>query len=471
VRARLLPLVVVAILLAYLRPWSHASLLDFGAFYCGARTVAAGADPSRVEPLRSCETSLPLGAGRTHGVVVPAPLPLPALALLAPLARLPFLAANALWLALLLAAGVASLAALERLVPALSPGLVRALVLVPLWAVPLELGQPSMIAVAGIAWAALAVRAGRDRSAAALVLVAAIQPQLALGALGSLVLARPRARVVVAVGLASAAGAWLALAGPARMAAYVAVTLPAQARAEYGAYTQYAPTFALAALGVPAGIGLALGSALTVLGLVGGVIIGRRVAERTDDAAFLVAIPAASATIFTTYVHGHQLAAALPAALLLVARSEGSLARRLAPLLLLGTPLLSAARHPELFALPLAIVAFTLVRELAPQRPAIAAVAAVVVVTVVVSAGTVPTGGLGLLTAPPPALPDSASAQDAWASYERWSDPIVNPWALALKLPAWFGLAALTRATLKLASIPRPSSSPSYANSSVPDGA
>ncbi len=453
VRARLLPLLVVAVLLAYLRPWSHAALLDFGAFYCGARTVAAGSDPSRVEPLRACEASLAHGAGATGGVAVPAPLPLPALALLAPLARLPFLAANALWLALLLAAGVASLAALERLVPALSPALVRALVLVPLWAVPLELGQPSMLAVAALAWAALAVRAGRDRSAAAFVLIAAIQPQLAVGALGSLVLVRPRARLVAALGLGAAAGAWLALAGPARMAAYVAVTLPAQARAEYGAYTQYAPTFALAALGVPAGIGLALGMLATLAGIVGGIMLGRRIAERTADRAFLVAVPAASAVIATAYVHAHQLAAALPAALLLAQRTRGSGARRFAPLVLLAVPWLVAARHPALYAPLVALAGFALARAFElPARSAVTCGAAAVALVALATLG--PTAGLGHGDVLPPALPGAASAQASWAAYLQAADPAPNPWALALKLPTWLGLALLVRQALDVAELP-----------------
>jgi len=452
VRARLLPLVVVAVLLAYLRPWSHAALLDFGAFYCGARTVAAGADPSRVEPLRTCETSLPHGAGDTRGIVVPAPLPLPALALLAPLARLPFLAANTVWLALLLAAGVASLAALERLAPSLSPVLVRALVLVPLWAVPLELGQPSMFAVAGLAWAALAVRAGRDRRAAVLVLIAAIQPQLALGALGSLVFSRPAARVTVALGVLAGTTCWLALAGPARMLAYVAATLPAQARAEYGAYTQYAPTFALAALGVPAAAGLALGSALTALGLVGGAIVGRRLAASTGDAAFLVAIPAASATIFTTYVHAHQLAAALPAVLLLAARAKSLGLRWPTAPLLLAVPWLSAARHPVLYVPLVACVAFAIANDfgLSGRRAMLACVAAAMLVAL---AALLETGGLGGGVAPAP-LGASATAQASWARYVAWNDPVPNLWSLVLKIPTWVGLGLL--AAHALASERRP---------------
>src|SRR5580658_6845346 len=46
----LVPVSVQAVMVAH-----TDFLLDYGAFYCGARAVLHGSDPYRTEPLRSCE--------------------------------------------------------------------------------------------------------------------------------------------------------------------------------------------------------------------------------------------------------------------------------------------------------------------------------------------------------------------------------------------------------------------------------
>src|SRR5215469_9327889 len=79
---------------------------DFRAFYCAGRLLTEGADPYRDGPLHACETANGphLLFEKEPGVTVPAPLPGYTIAALAPLSRLPFAAATAIWIAILVCA-------------------------------------------------------------------------------------------------------------------------------------------------------------------------------------------------------------------------------------------------------------------------------------------------------------------------------------------------------------------------------
>src|ERR1700722_17115235 len=75
---------------------------DFRAFYCAAKVAAQGRDPYLAEPLRTCaqQALRSVGLDGVKQVVIPAPLPPYALAVLRPLTALPYLEASATWFAL-----------------------------------------------------------------------------------------------------------------------------------------------------------------------------------------------------------------------------------------------------------------------------------------------------------------------------------------------------------------------------------
>lgn len=451
--ARTLLVVVLAITLVVLQPWSRARLVDFGAFYCGARVLAAGADPSRIEPLRSCETKLPAALPGTHGFVVPVPLPPIVIAAFEPLTKLSYRVAYALWFTTILAVGLGALVALQRLAR-LPSRLVVPLAIVPLAIVPLEVGQVSIFAVAALYLAALAARHARDRLAGLFVLVAFAQPQLALGAALALPYARPRSRSVLGVGMAATALLTFAMVGTARTVAFVSIDLPSLARAEYGRYMQYSLTALFAALRVPQSLGLALGTFATLGALVGGMLLGRRIAALEDDGAYLVAVPAAFAVAFGTHVHAHQIAAALPAAFLLAARQSAAAKRRWIAPMLLAVPLVSAINFPLLYIPIASAVAFAVARALGAS-PGRAAVWAAMPLLLVVLSLEIPTRGLGPIGPRPLPLPPNDSAIALWAAYNDWTDPAPNLWALAWKLPTWLGLGIVVRQAWVAAAVGR----------------
>ena len=148
---------------------------DFVAFYCGASVAASGADPYRVEPLRSCEHRNGRQFRPDSKLVVPAPLPSYAFAFLEPLTRLPYSIALALWTALLIAAYAVCVVMLVRF-SGLSPPIVIAATARSVGFVSLFLGQLVPIALAALCLAARAVE--RERWYAAAACCAAIPPCL-----------------------------------------------------------------------------------------------------------------------------------------------------------------------------------------------------------------------------------------------------------------------------------------------------
>ena len=156
---------------------------DFRAFYCAARVASHGADPYQNEPLRTCEAGVLAKSflKKNPGVTIPAPLPAYAIAVVVPLAALPFGIAAALWAAILLAAWIAAVIALAR-----AAGIAWEIALAALslgfGVLSLPFGEVVPLAIAGICGAAYYARAGRWRASAACAALAMIEPHLGLPA-------------------------------------------------------------------------------------------------------------------------------------------------------------------------------------------------------------------------------------------------------------------------------------------------
>ncbi len=293
---------------------------DFRAFYCAGAALDAKRDPYRVEPIRTCQRRVLLASHLELDEQHPlfAPLPPYALALFAVLARLPFWAATRLWVVLNLAALIVALFSMQRLTGLRVWSVVLAM-LASVGFASLVLGQVVPLVVAALGLAALAVRRGDGRVAAVAAALAALEPHVALPLWLGLALLVPRARVPLVV----AGGVLLALSfsfGLRLNVEYVASVVPAHARAEIANFgAQYSLSALLRWCGVPIGAALVLGSASYVIMLATGLLIATALVRRTCDSAFAVLAPPAAVLLGGPFIHGHQMAVALPFALLLLA--------------------------------------------------------------------------------------------------------------------------------------------------------
>ncbi len=295
---------------------------DFRAFYCAARVVSHAADPYRTEPLRSCETSI--GSQRffekNPDVTIPAPLPAYAIAALVPLSLLPFGVAATLWTLVLLIAWIACVAALARFTH-VSWETALGIFALSLGVISLPFGEVVPVALAFICLAAYCAWRGQRRAAAFCAAGAMIEPHLGLPICIALAVWLPQTRVVLALSLGSLAVLSLALIGPAANLEYFTSVLPAHALSEVTRDTQYSLTAVLSAVGISQAAAVRAGMLWYVAMLAGGTLAGGMLAKRTHNHAFLVCVPPAFAVFGGTFIHITQLAAALPAAALVIAYS------------------------------------------------------------------------------------------------------------------------------------------------------
>jgi hypothetical protein len=294
--------------------------IDFRAFYCAGSALDGGHDPYLEEPVRSCErATLHLaGFSSSEKDVLVAPYPPLALAVFGALARLPYRIAVELWLTLCLSAvciAIFTTAALTRFRP-----LYVAVALVPSVGFALFFfGQPVPIVVAALVIAAFAARSGPGWIAAAGLVVAFLQPHLALPAAIAAAILVPRVRRPLAIAALALVALSLVLFGPLTYE-YASVTLPLHSRAEVTNFTdQYGLSALLYRLGVPIPTAMLIGSLsyLFVLGL--GIVVAARLIRSFRDRAFALLAPSALITTGGPFIHAHQIAVALPFALLLFA--------------------------------------------------------------------------------------------------------------------------------------------------------
>jgi hypothetical protein len=313
----------LAALVLFLGERGRLPPLSFKAFYCAGVTVDRGQDPYLVEPLRSCEHVVAPGELPAYAVE-PAPLPAYALAPFALLAHLSYPRAHALYLLLSVTAlaGIAlGIAALAGLDPALA-----GLAFLSLWFLNISYGELPPFATAGIVLCGLAIRRSHWWFAATCAAVAALQPTLAVPLWVALFLFLPRMRLP----LASAGAALLALdaaiGGPGRVIEYFTQVLPLQALAEVHANDQFSLTHLLATFGVADSLALRLGSLSYLVMLVAGIAIARRLVRATGEIDYLALAPPAFILLGGTFVHDLQFMAALPLAIVVMARSRNAVA-------------------------------------------------------------------------------------------------------------------------------------------------
>ncbi len=297
---------------------------DFRVFYCAGAALDRGADPYRVEPLRTCERKTLASAGlhMDPRKFLPAPLPPYALLLFALIASLPYRLASELWFALGIMALCVAIVAVQRL-SGLRPVVVAVALFGALGFASLIYGQVVPFVVAALAVAALAARRGDGGVAALCAAVAALEPHLALPAwLGLWIFVRP-SRVPLLL-----AGIVLFMLSPSAVGnlnhEYFTAVLPQHARSELASFGgQYSLASLLYAFGAGSDMALRIGSLSYVVMLGAGLWLAAVLQRRYADPAFAVVTPVAAVLLGGAFIHGHQMAAALPLGLMLAGLLRG----------------------------------------------------------------------------------------------------------------------------------------------------
>ena len=377
---------------------------DLRAFYCAAQVAGGGSDVYRAEPLGACERALV--EMPASNIVLPAPLPGHAIAVLQPLATVAFPIASIIWSVCLLIAFFACSGLLTRLTrfPYI-PMLVTALPLGCL--IPIDLGQLVPIAVILLVGATALLSCKNDRAAALLTAVATIEPHIGLPVCIALFVGRPRTRPVFVFATTVFAILCIHTVGLHETVEYVMRVLPEHISAEARYDAQYSLTYLLSSLGAPLADAVRIGQLSYWLIATAGIAVAIRLTSFTQDERFLMFVPMAFSVIGGPYVHEAHLYAAIPLAILLVTSCE----KRLKPL----------------FIVALALVAW-------PARFIFIALDVPAIVTRI---------NLGNLTTPAASMP--LLADSAWAA--RIASNTGHALPFATKFPAWIGLSILLAGT------------------------
>jgi hypothetical protein len=342
-------------LLAYLfarPPAITTGGIDFNAFYCAARTLSAGANPYSYEPLHACEHEH--WRRTTPSSIVPAPLPPYALALLVPIASLPYAQAAVLWFILLVAAALVMIWAVIELtnLPFLAVG-IPIVIAVLLQSLPT--GSLAPIPLALLSGAAVTLTCKQWNLTALLLALACIEPHVAGPVLLATLLLVREMRVRIAL-VASALLLLSFVAGGVGLSAqYFNSVLPAHAIFELGSVVQFGLSSMLHNFGVPDRAAIAIGAAQYACFVLLGILLAASLRHRIP--AMVVLVPMALAVTGGVYIHLTQIAAVLPLAFVAASQTRSAIAWAGIGLLTVPWNLLNALTPNALVVPPLADVA------------------------------------------------------------------------------------------------------------------
>ncbi len=406
---------------------------SFKAFYCAGTAVRERADPYRVEPLRSCERRFEPDP-MPNGYVEPAPLPGYALAFFALLSLLPAKAAAVLFALLLVAATAVAARALGSVIPA--PSWAVLLALTPLTLLNVAYGEIPPLATLAICASAYFLVKERWQAAGIAIALALIQPNVGLPAALALLVFVPRARAAILVTGALLAATSIAALGVSANVEYLVRVLPLIAGAELVASDQYSLSHLLFSLGVPAGAALLAGKIWFACAAAAGIAI----AGRSPRRELLALLPPAAVTLFGIYLHDIQVLIALPAALVLAARTRGAGQAAAAVCVTLLIAVWTQPARPAVLLVDAAGAFGGIVAVIAPGRRMISACAAALatIVAVKLLQHAASPELIRSVTHPFDALPNELSPV-AWGRYLRATPALTRP-VFAPQLVTWVGL-------------------------------
>jgi hypothetical protein len=434
---------------------------DFAAFYCGALVVRTHADPYALTPIAGCEASnvdIPGGAVPSAVGVDPDPLPGYDMAFFMPFTELPYREAAIYWDLLLVGAIIATCILMARLTEL--PFIVIAAIFSFIDGVAsIPFGQTAPVVTFGLALAAYGLARERQLLTVIGAALTMLVPQVGVPVCCAIFLWRRELRLGIgAVGVVLATTSF-ALLGVALNVEYLQRELPTHALAESTTSIQYSLTWLLHYFGVNDATAIRVAAIQYAIFAVGGVILAPRVARALGSPNAIALFPAAIALIGGSFIHIQQMAAAVPFALVLTARTRHPLAWTALMLLVLPWP---AEAH--LVAVGAMAIAGTIALAAVEGRSlrVAAGIASLIVVAYAVIAGPVMTHLVPAvpqhLVAATPSLPLAvdgdrlASAEDA---REVRTDPgfaVATPRTLASRLPIWVALCTIAGLTLRVRS-------------------
>ena len=304
---------------------------DLVAFYCGGTVTAAHGDPYRVEPLRTCEHAIGPVFRRGSPLAVPDPLPPYDQALFAAISIVPYPAVQILWFLAIVAAcatTVVILAGLTRLPAAV---VACSLVISDLYCSSL-LGQMLPFCVLGIALTGWALERDKRPLATLGLVLAMTEPHLGLPALAAVTIWNRRFLSWALLACAILAIGSVALTPASTILEYFSAVIPAHAFSEINNQEQFSLAYAAHALGVSE----TLSVELSKIEYAGMLVLGVALARAASKEIGIAIVPfgaVAFVLVGGPFLHVTQMAAALPAALLVASRSRSKAAAAAACLL------------------------------------------------------------------------------------------------------------------------------------------
>lgn len=436
---------VAAVFGCLLLSGANRGAYDFQAFYCAGAAVRAHADPYKTQPLGACEHRYTDGtyAALPPDVVLPAPQPGYDMAAFAALSALPFDRAKALWGALLAIALTSAIVCTFAATRA-PLGTVIAAFLCSLVLPALAFGELfALFAAAACAAMYLASREKWNACAVAAAL-SLVEPHLGLPLCLALAFWKPQTRAALALSLCALFAIATATLGAAANLEYATVILPLHALAELSSDAQLSLSAVLHAVGLRDAVAVQLGTLSYILAGAAGIRLAGVLAARFGENAFVVAVPAAFATIGGTFMHVTEVFAAAPLALLLLERVAAARTFVTACLVLLAVPWFIAVEPGNALALAVlgALAAFYLVWEREQPRLAAALAAGALTFFVLFAA---PSFGAGKLprTPAPVAITAATYPQTSWRA---WNDRALSGGSATVWLLrglSWTGLLLL----------------------------
>jgi hypothetical protein len=405
-----------------------------------------------VEPMRSCESLIAPGYSRAYPWLEPAPLPGYTLAAFSLLAHLPFPVVRVCWFYLLVAAIITTAVLLARMARTSTLLVLLCLAMVDGY-INLIYGETPPLAVAALVVSAFLGASKRYTAAAIVGILTMLEPHLGLPACLSMFIWWPRTRLPLIIGGAILAGISIAAIGIAGNIEYFHVILPLQAASEIAAQDQFSLTRMVHILGFPDRVALSAGSASYLGMTILGAAIARRLAVSIDSPGLIVLQPVAMAMLGGVYVHDLQMAAAIPAAILLASSTRLPLALRTTALVAIVFPwsywkITGIAGQTGILEMATVVGAILVGISAQPVKVRIIGTGAgvVAVVTLASFIHLVPQHKIGPPTIVTPAAiaPSDFSASN-WAGFVSRDVEYSTPDArdLSEKVPVWLGLIAI----------------------------
>jgi hypothetical protein len=415
-------------------------MVDFRAYYCASSALVHHENPYAAASLHACERQpAPSLYVAPPAVTVPAPYPPYALVLLTPFVALPFAAAATVWFAFLAVCVFVAALALARVTA--RP------VLLPFAALALSLGLTALpggnvmpVCIAALAVAAACLRSGRFAVAAIAIAVAMVEPHVALPAALALFVADPRARFPLAITLGVLAALSFAAGGIATNLTYVGAVVPAHAFSEVSRDNQYSLSTIVSAFGASDATAVLIGGISYVVALVFGVTIATRLA-RDGGPAYLVLLPPAIGLLGGSFVHTVEVAAAVPAALLLCTAVHPRSWWLVATLVLLAVPWMMAT-SASMFLAPFYPIAYLIGAFGVPRTAAYTSALASITCILLLFALAAHPAGLPIAHHVARPFIDPSLAEASWRQFVL-SDTTNRPVTWLLRLPTWIGLVTL----------------------------